>query len=267
MQRSFDELDQSRLSPAAREMLLIIAEVERGESDRAEVLARFGLDDASYEERRIALGVEWTNQSATPVKLPNLSSEEYSALRDSIQANGQRYPILRSFDGTIIDGHHRERACLELGLTPIYETKTGTTDELKSLALVLNLARRQIDSSAKRGIVNAALFRDPTMSDRAIASSVGVGRTLVAAVRKELEAAGEVAAADTRVDIRGVARRGDQPARSAPPEIDDLPEGVLEVKLRIAKEIAGQLDGSWMKCVAVRLVSAGPGIYSLEVQT
>jgi hypothetical protein len=51
-------------------------------------------------------------------KFPPLSSEEYAALRESIAKNGQLVPIVVSSSGEIIDGAHRFRACISLGISP-----------------------------------------------------------------------------------------------------------------------------------------------------
>ncbi len=59
---------------------------------------------------------------------PNLSDEEFAALKDSIKRNGQRDKIL-IFEGQILDGWHRYRACLELGKEPIFGVFTGDAVE------------------------------------------------------------------------------------------------------------------------------------------
>jgi ParB-like chromosome segregation protein Spo0J len=47
-----------------------------------------------------------------------LTDEEYKALKHSIDKNGQLNPIIIMNDGTIIDGHHRLKACGELNKEP-----------------------------------------------------------------------------------------------------------------------------------------------------
>lgn len=49
--------------------------------------------------------------------LPDMSGEEYGALRDDIRANGLLVPIT-THDGQVLDGRHRLRACRELGIEP-----------------------------------------------------------------------------------------------------------------------------------------------------
>ncbi len=50
---------------------------------------------------------------------PMMSDEEYQSLLDDIRANGLREPIW-TYQGKIIDGRNRYRACMELGIDPQY---------------------------------------------------------------------------------------------------------------------------------------------------
>src|SRR5918995_1112338 len=49
--------------------------------------------------------------------MPPLSADEYQALKADIALRGVMVPVEYDQDGVIIDGHHRVRACQELGLT------------------------------------------------------------------------------------------------------------------------------------------------------
>lgn len=55
--------------------------------------------------------------------LPQMSSEGYIAFRDHMRSNGYdpRHPIVL-YQGQILDGRHRYRAALELGLEPVFIT-------------------------------------------------------------------------------------------------------------------------------------------------
>lgn len=55
---------------------------------------------------------------------PMMDSSRYAELRDDIAANGQREPITL-YDGAILDGRNRYRACEELGLAPLTRTFEG----------------------------------------------------------------------------------------------------------------------------------------------
>lgn len=76
---------------------------------------------------------------------PLMSDEEYSQLKHDIQLNGQQEPILL-FDGRILDGRNRYRACLELGVTPQFRTVEETISPVH-LVVSLNLHRRHLNAS------------------------------------------------------------------------------------------------------------------------
>jgi Predicted transcriptional regulators len=51
-----------------------------------------------------------TNQEYSSL-VPQLSTEEYESLKQSIKENGLWVPIVVNKDGVILDGHHRYKAC------------------------------------------------------------------------------------------------------------------------------------------------------------
>jgi N6-adenosine-specific RNA methylase IME4 len=75
---------------------------------------------------------------------PLLEGEEYEALKRDIQANGQVEPIYL-YDGMILDGRNRYRACTELGIT--LKTKPYIGNSPVAFVLSLNLARRHLNAS------------------------------------------------------------------------------------------------------------------------
>jgi site-specific DNA-methyltransferase (adenine-specific) len=82
--------------------------------------------------------------------VPTMSDEEYAGLKADIAANRQRVPIL-TYQGKIIDGRNRFRACQELGLKP----KTREWDgkgSLAKLVVSLNLHRRHLTSGQRAAI-------------------------------------------------------------------------------------------------------------------
>ena len=87
---------------------------------------------------------------------PQLPSEEYAALLDSIRANGQREAITLHRDGRIVDGRNRARVCIELGIQPITRTFDGPDADLLELVLDLNLKRRHLNES-QRAIIGKRL--------------------------------------------------------------------------------------------------------------
>jgi hypothetical protein len=83
--------------------------------------------------------------------VPELSPEEYESLKQSIkEANGLYVPIIVNQDGTILDGHHRFKACQELGIEPRTIVREFS-DELEERLFVIdcNLVRRQLSHFQK----------------------------------------------------------------------------------------------------------------------
>lgn len=76
---------------------------------------------------------------------PPLSKREYEALKRSIGENGLYEPITTNPEGIILDGHHRYRACRELGIEPDFR-ELEFPDRLSEKAYVVetNLRRRQL---------------------------------------------------------------------------------------------------------------------------
>ncbi len=119
--------------------------------------------------------------------MPPLSDDEYDALKADIATRGVLVPIEVDETGAILDGHHRHRACTELGIDPPTVVRPGLTEaEKHEHALRLNLARRHLTQSQRRDLIRQELERDPDRSDRAIARLVGASHPTVAAVRREI---------------------------------------------------------------------------------
>lgn len=82
--------------------------------------------------------------------LPPLATFEYAALVHDIAENGQQVPIVVTDDGTVIDGHHRLKACQELGLVPVVRTVEVAHPEAE--AIKANMVRRNL-SPDQRAVV------------------------------------------------------------------------------------------------------------------
>jgi hypothetical protein len=65
-----------------------------------------------------------------------------------LRTNGLSEPILL-YEGTILDGRNRYRACLEAAIDPIFETYSGSNPLAKVISL--NLKRRHLDEWSRRG--------------------------------------------------------------------------------------------------------------------
>ena len=79
--------------------------------------------------------------------LPKMSEEEFVELKKSIESEGQHYPIIVNEDLEVLDGHHRYRACLELGIEPDFEVRKFDDKLLeKKFVIEANLRRRHLNN-------------------------------------------------------------------------------------------------------------------------
>lgn len=82
--------------------------------------------------------------------IPPMSAEEYEALKADIRQNGQQEPII-IYENKIIDGRHRYRACVELGINPLVREWDGS-GSLISLIYSLNVHRRHLTPSQRAAL-------------------------------------------------------------------------------------------------------------------
>jgi ParB-like chromosome segregation protein Spo0J len=85
---------------------------------------------------------------------PPMSDKQYQALKASIAARGLDDPIVM-YQGKLIDGRHRLRACSELGIAPRFVEWDGK-GTLLEFVLAQNLHRRHL-KEAQRAMVAARL--------------------------------------------------------------------------------------------------------------
>src|SRR6266702_370322 len=78
---------------------------------------------------------------------PMMGDDEYRALVADIRAKGLLEPIW-TYQGKIIDGRNRDKACVELGIEPRYRECNGE-GSLVAFVVSLNLQRRHLSSSQK----------------------------------------------------------------------------------------------------------------------
>ena len=174
---------------------------------------------------------------------PPMSEAEFSSLKDDIQQFGQREPIWL-FEGKVIDGRHRMRACVELSRQP----QTRVYDGFDAVAFVvsLNLHRRHL-SESQRGMVAAKLANMPShrpdnnsanlqTSQSKAAELLNVStRTVAAATKVKDEGAEELVAAveQGRVSVSAAATIAEAPKDQ---QREIVAKGEKEI-LQAAKEI------------------------------
>ncbi len=177
---------------------------------------------------------------------PRMTAAEYAALRDDIEANGQREPIW-VFDGQIIDGRHRAQACEEIGIEPAVREYDGDESGLVGFVVSLNLHRRHLDES-QRAMVGARLANlergsnqhspigEPSVTQAKAAELLNVGKRSVERAREVLDnGAPELVAAVERgeVSVSAAASVADAPKER---QVEIVARGRDEI-LAAAKQI------------------------------
>jgi len=84
--------------------------------------------------------------------IPSVSPQDYERLKASIkEEGGLMFPIILNQDNVVLDGHHRLRACKELGIPIDYNKRDFTGKPLEELKFVVhaNLTRRHLDEFQK----------------------------------------------------------------------------------------------------------------------
>lgn len=126
--------------------------------------------------------------------LPPLTDEEYAALKADIQERGVQVAVEFDEVGNVLDGHHRLRACQELGIEdfPRLVRRGMTEQEKRRHVRALNLNRRHLSREQRRELIGAELIDDPNRSNRQIAEALNVDHKTVGSVREGLESIGEI---------------------------------------------------------------------------
>lgn len=81
-------------------------------------------------------------------KYPLAEVKEFEVLKNSISTIGQQQPIT-IFEGKILDGRNRYKACYELGIEPIVKIYTGSYEDAFKYSIDMNSGRRHMNKSQK----------------------------------------------------------------------------------------------------------------------
>ena len=77
---------------------------------------------------------------------PPMPEDQFNSLIDSIRDHGLLTPIML-YEGKILDGRHRYKACINLGVEPLFEIYEG--EDALGYVIALNLSRRHLDDSQR----------------------------------------------------------------------------------------------------------------------
>jgi hypothetical protein len=149
--------------------------------------------------------------------LPEMSPEQFAALKADIAERGILHPIDVDENGVRLDGHHRGRAADELGITDIPTiVRLGLSEtEKRTFARKSNTLRRHLTNGQFSQLVADQLRDTPHWSNSRMAHELGVDDKTVATVRASLEATSEIPKLDRLVGLDGKAR----PRRRRPPTV------------------------------------------------
>jgi len=144
--------------------------------------------------------------------LPELTTEEFAALRDDIAERGVMVPVEVDDEGRVLDGHHRARACEELGINYPVVVRSGLTEtEKRQHARRANLLRRHLSRQQRRQVIADVIADEPELSNRAVARLVGCSHNTVQQVRDDGRGGGQVDHQDV------IEHDGEQPVSAALP--------------------------------------------------
>lgn len=99
---------------------------------------------------------------------PMMEGAAYDSLKASIEKDGQVTPI-ELWDGQVIDGRNRLKACEELGVDPwVSDVEDIADSDPVSYALALNLERRHLNESQRAMVASKAeeLYRQDRPKDQ-----------------------------------------------------------------------------------------------------
>ena len=184
-------------------------------------------------------------QHALSKAFPAMTEAEYAALLENIREHGQRHPII-TYQGQILDGFHRARACVELGKEP-YLKEYGGSDPA-GYVLSSNLHRRHLSASQRAGVIvacnewrsNGDRSSAPVQSSAQMAESVQVStRTIDSAKAAQSAGLGEMVRAG-EIDAKPAAelarKAPEVAARVVSKEITPA-EGKAQLNAKVKREL------------------------------
>jgi ParB-like chromosome segregation protein Spo0J len=116
---------------------------------------------------------------------------DFDKLVADIKANGLRQHIVR-YQGKILDGNNRYRACALAGIEPTFADFTGIDADAQRYVISANIHRRHLSPTERAAIVAELMKLNPTKSNRQLGEEAKLDHKTVGKVRTELEATGEI---------------------------------------------------------------------------
>jgi ParB-like nuclease domain len=145
---------------------------------------------------------------------PLMEGAEFDELVADIKAHGLREPIVL-YEGLILDGRNRYRACIKAGVEPSFVPSTWRVlnDDPAGYVISANIRRRHLTPEDKIKHLAQLVAAQPEKSDRLLAKETGVSHPTIAKARRAAEATGKALPVGKRVGADGKART--RPAKRA----------------------------------------------------
>jgi ParB-like chromosome segregation protein Spo0J len=122
---------------------------------------------------------------------PLMEGAEFDEFVVDIKTNGLHEPIVL-FDGKILDGRNRYRACLAADVEPDVIDGDGWIDDPATYVISANIRRRHLNTEQRAEFLAKIIARTPEKSDRQLGKELGVDGKTVARARAKGEDAWRV---------------------------------------------------------------------------
>jgi hypothetical protein len=106
---------------------------------------------------------------------PSMNEENFQALKDDIEVNGQREPVM-IFENMVLDGWHRYRACIDLGIKPT-QFNFAPEDDPVVFVMSQNLHRRHLTAPQRAAAVIACSSWHPPHRQKKVEAASTLPKT------------------------------------------------------------------------------------------
>ena len=133
---------------------------------------------------------------------PLMEGAEFDEFVVDIKTSGLHEPIVL-FDGKILDGRNRYRACLAADVEPDVIDGDGWIDDPATYVISANIRRRHLNTEQRAEFLAKIIARTPEKSDRQLGKELGVDGKTVARARAKGEDVRSIPHVEKRTDTKG----------------------------------------------------------------
>jgi hypothetical protein len=137
---------------------------------------------------------------------PLMEGAEFNELVADIKANGLIEDIVL-YDGMILDGRNRYRACIAADVPPTTHDATEWIGDPAAFVISANIRRRHLNREQRGELLIKIIAAAPEKSDRQIAKSIGVDHKTIGAARAKGEQLGSIPQSESTLGADGKSRK------------------------------------------------------------